>query len=64
MDKKTTKKNIFSRELKLEIIQKYLLENKTQTELGRENNINGLTCPDIGLQKSRKKWTRKKQKRR
>ncbi len=41
MDKKKAEKKIISRELKLEIIQKYLLENKTPTELGREHNING-----------------------
>jgi len=41
MDKKKAKKNIISRELKIEIIQKYLLTNKTLTELGREHNING-----------------------
>lgn len=41
MDKKKVKKKIISRDQKLEIIQKYLLENKTQTELGREHNING-----------------------
>ena len=39
MYKKSREKNNFSRDLKLEIVQKYLLTNKTQTELGREHNI-------------------------
>lgn len=41
MYNKPIEKNNFSRDLKLEIIQKYLLTNKTQTELAREHNING-----------------------